>query len=206
MWWPGLDSDIEAMANSCPECQSSPPVAPLYPWKWPSWVYQRVDIDFAGPFQGTNFLVAVDAYSKWSHVVMMQSTTVDKTIDALRQMLSMNGLPEHIVTDNGSQFTSAPDPYVSTVDTTGRQPPEPPWFLCHCSLLKYIFVVTFKGTNITIPTEGTWLFNHITTIKVNRSRLHDLKEGWSSHPALRGIRLHLKAIHHLNCIWKLSKL
>ena len=109
MWWPGLDSDIEAMAKSCLDCQavkSSPPVAPLHPWSWPSRVYQRVHIDFAGLFQGTNFLVAVDAYSKWPHVVMMQSTTVDKTIDALRQMFSMNGLPEHIVTDNGSQFTS----------------------------------------------------------------------------------------------------
>ena len=36
----------------------------------------------------------------------MQSTTVDKTIDALRQMFSMNGLPEHIVSDNGPQFIS----------------------------------------------------------------------------------------------------
>ena len=109
MWWPGLDSDIESMAKSCVECQavkSSPPVVPLQPWEWPSRVYQRVHIDFAGPFQGTNFLVAVDAYSKWPHVAIMQSTIVERTIDELCKMFSMNGLPEHIVSDNGPQFVS----------------------------------------------------------------------------------------------------
>ena len=39
-------------------------------------------------------------------MVMEHSTTVNKTIDAVRQMFSMNGLHEHIVIDNGSQFTS----------------------------------------------------------------------------------------------------
>ena len=52
------------------------------------------------------FLVAVDAYSKWPMVVVMQSTTVSKTIEALRQLFAMAGLPEQIVSDNGSQFTS----------------------------------------------------------------------------------------------------
>ena len=52
------------------------------------------------------FLVAVDAYSNWPQVVLMQSTTAAKTIDALRQMFAMHGLPEHIVSDNGPQFTA----------------------------------------------------------------------------------------------------
>ena len=76
------------------------------PWAWPSRVFERVHIDFAGPFQGAMFLVAVDAYSKWPQVFVMPSTTVTKTIEALRQMFSMYGLPEHIVSDNGPQFTA----------------------------------------------------------------------------------------------------
>ena len=109
MWWPGMDASIEKLAKSCPDCQAvkkSPPVAPLQPWEWPSRVFQRVHIDFAGPFQGAMFLVAVDAYSKWPQVVLMQSTTVAKTVDALRQMFAMHGLPERIVSDNGPQFTA----------------------------------------------------------------------------------------------------
>lgn len=37
---------------------------------------------------------------------MMQSKTVDKTIDALHKMFTMNGLSENIISDNGSQFTN----------------------------------------------------------------------------------------------------
>ena len=52
------------------------------------------------------FFVVVNAYSKWPHVVMMQSTTVSKTIAALRGKFSMYGFPKQIVSDNGLQFTA----------------------------------------------------------------------------------------------------
>ena len=63
-------------------------------------MFERVHIDFAGPFQGAMFLVVVDAFSKWPQLCVLQSTTVTKTIEALRQMFAMYGLPEHIVADN----------------------------------------------------------------------------------------------------------
>ena len=104
-----VDKNIEYLAKSCLDCQAvkkAPPVAPLQPWEWPSRVLQRVHVDFAGPFQGAMFFVAVDAYSKWPFVTVMNSTTVEKTIDALRQLFAMYGIPEQLVSDNGSQFTS----------------------------------------------------------------------------------------------------
>lgn len=109
LWWPGLDKNIEELVKSCTQCQSvkkAPPVAPLHPWLWPTRVFQRVHIDYAGPFQGNMFFVAVDAYSKWPEVFVMQSTTVTNTIQALRHMFARYGLPEQIVSDNGPQFTS----------------------------------------------------------------------------------------------------
>ena len=39
---------------SCVPCQSvkqAPAVAPLHPWIWPTSPWQRIHIDFAGPFQ-----------------------------------------------------------------------------------------------------------------------------------------------------------
>ena len=45
IWWPGLDQQIEQLANSCEDCQdvkNSPPVAPLQPWSWPSRVFERI--------------------------------------------------------------------------------------------------------------------------------------------------------------------
>ena len=39
--------------------QNSPAVALLHPWLWPARPWSRVHLDFAGPFQGQMFLVAV---------------------------------------------------------------------------------------------------------------------------------------------------
>ena len=109
MWWPGLDKEIEHLAKACQSCQAvkrAPPVAPLHPWVWPSKPWQRVHFDFAGPFQGSMFLVGVDAYSKWPEVRVMSTTTASATLDVLREWFAVHGIPEQIVTDNGTQFTS----------------------------------------------------------------------------------------------------
>ena len=82
-----------------------PPLSPLHPWIYPDQ-RQRIHLDFAGPFPGVNFLVAVDAYSKWPKVKIMKSTTASKTIEALRERFCRNGLPQQIVSDNGPQFIS----------------------------------------------------------------------------------------------------
>ena len=110
MWWPGLDKELEECARGCQACQafkSAPAVAPLHPWLWPAKPWQRVHIDFAGPFLGKMFLIAVDSYSKWPEVVEMTSTEAPKTIRELRKIFAANGLPEQLVTDNWPQFVSA---------------------------------------------------------------------------------------------------
>ena len=53
------------------------------------------------------FLIAVDVFSKWPEVVEMTSTTAAQTIKVLRVIFSHQGLPEHIVSDNGPQFVSS---------------------------------------------------------------------------------------------------
>ena len=108
-WWPGVDKAIEELARNCQSCQAvkhSPSVAPLHPWIWPSRPWQRIHLDFAGPFQGTTFLVVVDANSKWPEVFPMTNTTTAKTVEVLRQLFSSYGLPEEVVSDNGPQFIS----------------------------------------------------------------------------------------------------
>ena len=109
VWWPGIESKIERVVNSCIACQfvgSSPPKSPLNPWLWPSRPWSRIHIDFAGPLYGRMYLVVIDAHSKWPEVFSMSSTTTEHTIDALRQLFSRYGLPDQLVSDNGPQFTS----------------------------------------------------------------------------------------------------
>ena len=88
-WWPGLAKTIENVAKSCTSCQSvkqSPPVAPLHPWIWLTKLWQRVHVDFAGPFMGKTFFIAVDTHSKWPEVYDMTETTSLKTIAVLRHV------------------------------------------------------------------------------------------------------------------------
>ena len=110
MWWPGVDKDIEQMVHNCVSCQAirnAPPAAVLHPWSWPDQPWKRIHIDFAGPFQGSMFLVVVDSHSKWLEMIPMTSTTTEKTLEALSTLFAAHGLPEQIVSDNGPQFTSA---------------------------------------------------------------------------------------------------
>ena len=51
----GLDKEIENIVAICPACQAvkqAAAKAPLHPWKWPTKPWQRLHIDFAGPFKG----------------------------------------------------------------------------------------------------------------------------------------------------------
>lgn len=109
VWWPGIDSQIELQAKSCHSCQRvqrDPGQAPLHPWMWPSSPWERVHVDFAGPFEGHMYMVVVDAHSKWPEVHIMDSTTSSKTIQVLWGLFSRYGIPHVLVSDNGPQFCS----------------------------------------------------------------------------------------------------
>ena len=109
IWWPGMDSQLEEKVKSCYLCQAtqnSPPKAPLHPWEWPTRPWSRLHIDFAGPLHGKMFLLVVDANSKWMEVVICNSATSATTIEKLRTIFATHGLPDMIVSDNGTCFTS----------------------------------------------------------------------------------------------------
>ena len=110
VWWPAVDKDLEARVRQCDSCQlhrKSPPMTCLHPWEWPQEPWSRIHIYFAGPFMGHNFLIIVDAHSKWLDVHIMSSTTSAATIDTLRRVFATHELPRTIVSDKGTAFTSA---------------------------------------------------------------------------------------------------
>ena len=85
---------------------SPPCLAPLHSWEWPTEPWSRLHLDFGGPFLSHMFLILVDAHSKWLDVHQMQSITSANTIEKLRAVFAIHGLPRKVVTDNGSSFTS----------------------------------------------------------------------------------------------------
>ena len=107
VWWPGLDKAIEESAKSCTSCQATrnaPAKAPLHPWAWATAPWERIHVDFVGPFLGKTFFVAIDSHSKWPEIIPMSSTTTSKTIEVLREIFARNGIPRQLVSDNGPQF------------------------------------------------------------------------------------------------------
>ena len=109
VWWPGLDAEIEGTARDCKACtekKTAPPRATLHPWEPASQPWERVHIDYAGPFQGTYLLIVYDSYSRWVEVSPVKETTTVRTVHELRDMCARFGVPAQIVSDNGPQFVS----------------------------------------------------------------------------------------------------
>ena len=109
VWWPQIDQDLEELVKRCDDCQrfrNQPPVVPLQPWEWPEKPWIRVHADYAGPFLGRQFLILVDAHSKWMEVKVVNNATSAVTIDQMCSIFATHGIPEMLVTDNGTVFTS----------------------------------------------------------------------------------------------------
>eukprot|EP00731_Ephydatia_muelleri_P015649 Em0009g73a len=110
VWWPGIDADLEGKVKGCQACQEhgkAPAVAPLHPWEWPARPWSRLHLDFAGPFLGKMFMVVVDTQSKWLDVAVVTTHSSRQAIKILRNLFATHDLPEIVVSDNGSAFTSA---------------------------------------------------------------------------------------------------
>ena len=107
VWWPRLDKEVKSAVQNCTQCQetqTSPAAVPMYPWRWPTRPWSRLNIDYGGPLLGQIFLVVIDTDSKWIEVFPTTSATSSAMITMLQSTFAHFGLPETIVSDNGSCF------------------------------------------------------------------------------------------------------
>lgn len=95
VWWSGIDQDIEQITKNCAECNANKnnPTKVKHMWEQATFPFERVHIDFAGPFKGYNFLILVDAYTKWPEVHIVNNITAETTIMKCREIFSRFGLP-----------------------------------------------------------------------------------------------------------------
>ncbi|XP_062557343.1 uncharacterized protein K02A2.6-like [Armigeres subalbatus] len=108
-WWETIDRDIEQLSRDCIECariRKNPVKTTPHYWEQATEPFQRIHIDFAGPFLGLHFFVIVDAFTKWPEVKIIPDMTTETTIERLREYFVTYGVPSIIVSDRGVQFTS----------------------------------------------------------------------------------------------------
>ncbi|KAL1940906.1 hypothetical protein VTO73DRAFT_7542 [Trametes versicolor] len=117
-WWPHMTRDIDRFCASCGTCQMSkssnaPPAGLLHSMPVPLFPWQSVGMDFVGPFPEVNgfnyMLVVICRLTNLIHLVPCNVTDSASAIAAyyVRDIVRLHGLPDTIVSDRDSKFTSA---------------------------------------------------------------------------------------------------
>lgn len=108
-WWPNVNSDIEKVIQCCEVCQKTQNLTSstsLLPWAQTERNFERVHIDF---FHKSNytFLILIDSKSKWLEIKLMNNgTSAKEVIIKLKEIFSVIGLANEVVSDNGPPFNS----------------------------------------------------------------------------------------------------
>lgn len=96
VWWiQGMDTDIENMIKSCEICNCTSRVPKeKVESKWPEakQTFERVHVDLFY-FRNDNYLILVDAYSKFIDVKVLRKTDANLVIFKLGEFFSYYGLP-----------------------------------------------------------------------------------------------------------------
>jgi hypothetical protein len=77
----------------------------------PSWPFAVWGVDILGPFPRVvgecRFLfVAIDKFTKWPEATPVVNITQDAVVAFLKSIVYRFGVPNRIITDNGTQFKS----------------------------------------------------------------------------------------------------
>ena len=109
VYWPRIDFDIENLCRKCTSCgqfQNKPDKPSIHPWMMPEKPWSRLHLDHAINVLGRNWLVLVDAYSKYPCIHPTTSTSSKSTTAILEQEFAHFGYPHTLVTDNATTFMS----------------------------------------------------------------------------------------------------
>jgi hypothetical protein len=125
-YWPTAVANANEVLRTCEGCQfyarkTNLPVHALQtiPVTWPFTMWE---LDIVGPLRKapggyTHLLVVVDKFSKWIEARPITNLRVEKAVSFFTDIIHRLGVPNSIITDNGSQFTGRSS-WSSTTNTT----------------------------------------------------------------------------------------
>ena len=108
VFWPGMNVAIKEMVTSCSVCaefQAKNTDQPMQTHQVPNRPWSKVGTDLF-TVSGKTFIRVVDYYSDFVEIDELNDTMSDTVIQVLKKQFSRHGIPDTVVSDNGSQFTS----------------------------------------------------------------------------------------------------
>ncbi|XP_041483470.1 uncharacterized protein LOC121430260 [Lytechinus variegatus] len=116
-YWPGIIGDISRFVQSCDICQRTFPKGrvqkvPLGDMPIIDTPFKRVAVDIVGPIEprtsrGNKYILTlVDFATRYPEAIAMKNIEAVTIVDALVDIFSRIGVPQEILSDRGSQFTS----------------------------------------------------------------------------------------------------
>ena len=115
MDWPGIVLDIKELCKSCPVCQRAKLAvvtrAPLHSLPIIANPFQRIAMDIFGPLARTKdgnkyILVIMDYATRWLEAYALKNCTADTVVNCLIDLCARVGIPQELLTDNGTNFIS----------------------------------------------------------------------------------------------------
>ena len=103
-----MNSEVKDYISRCEICLTYAPhqqKEPLLSHEVPDRPWAKIATDLF-QFENKDYLVTVDYFSNFFKVDCMYSTTSQAVIKKLKAHIARYGIPDEIVSDNGSQFTA----------------------------------------------------------------------------------------------------
>lgn len=108
LFWPGMGKQIETLVGSCNIClerRNSAPKEPMISHPIPERPWQVVATDLFS-WNGMDYIVAVDYYSRYFETEKLTSLTSTAVIKKLKAFFARFGIPQTVVSDNGPCYSS----------------------------------------------------------------------------------------------------
>ena len=114
-FWPGISLDVRKFCATCPQCQIvarklKSHRAPLNPVKPGTEPFRKIAIDIVGELPrtttGYKYILIVDYATRYPEAIPLRNTSSKTIADALVQYYCRVGIPEELVSDQGSNFIS----------------------------------------------------------------------------------------------------
>ena len=108
IFWPRMSAEIQHFIESCDVCTSHSAKLPeetLRIHEVPDRPCEKVGTDIF-TIQGRNYLVTVDYFSHFFELDYLPQTTAETVINKLKHHFARHGIPDTVVSDNGTQYSS----------------------------------------------------------------------------------------------------